>query len=51
MRAGAAEAASRLAGWVGAIAGATLGGCLTLFFTVLTTFFVLRHWKSAACAL
>ena len=46
IRSGAAEAASWLAGWVGAIAGATLGGCLTLLFTVLTTFFVLRHWKS-----
>src|SRR5882724_2477787 len=37
------EAASRLTHWIGAIAGATLGGCLTLFFTVMTTFFVLRH--------
>ena len=46
LRTGAAEAASRIAGWVGAIAGATLGGCLTLFFTVLTTFFVLRHWTA-----
>jgi predicted PurR-regulated permease PerM len=44
IRAGAAEAASRLAHWITAIAGATLGGCLTLFFTVMTTFFVLRHW-------
>jgi len=26
------------------VAGATLGGALTLFFTVMTTFFVLRHW-------
>jgi len=38
------EAASRLTHWIGAIAGATLGGGLTLFFTVMTTFFVLRHW-------
>jgi predicted PurR-regulated permease PerM len=44
IRAGAAEAASRLAAWIGAVAGATLGGCLTLFFTIMTTFFVLRHW-------
>jgi predicted PurR-regulated permease PerM len=44
IRAGAAEAASRLAQWIGAVAGATLGGVLTLFFTVMTTFFVLRHW-------
>jgi len=40
----AAEAASRLAQWIGAIAGATLGGGLTLFFTIMTTYFVLRHW-------
>jgi predicted PurR-regulated permease PerM len=38
------DASSRLTHWMGAIAGATLGGCLTLFFTVMTTFFVLRHW-------
>jgi predicted PurR-regulated permease PerM len=44
VRAIAADAASRLAHWIGAIAGATLGGGLTLFFTVMTTFFVLRHW-------
>ncbi len=40
----AADAASRLAQWIGAVAGATLGGGLTLFFTIMTTFFVLRHW-------
>ena len=40
----AAEAASRLARSIGAVAGATLGGVLTLFFTLMTTFFVLRHW-------
>jgi predicted PurR-regulated permease PerM len=40
----AADAASRLAHYVGAVAGATLGGGLTLFFTIMTTFFVLRHW-------
>ena len=38
------DAASRLTHWIGAIAGATLGGGLTLFFTIMTTFFVLRHW-------
>jgi predicted PurR-regulated permease PerM len=38
------DASSRLTHWMGAIAGATLGGGLTLFFTVMTTFFVLRHW-------
>ena len=40
----AEEAATSLAQSLGAIAGATLGGALTLFFTVMTTFFVLRHW-------
>lgn len=44
IRAFAAEAASRLAQYIGAVAGATLEGALTLFFTVMTTFFVLRHW-------
>ncbi len=40
----AADAASRLGHWIGAVAGATLGGGLTLFFTIMTTFFVLRNW-------
>ena len=40
----AEEAAKSLAQSLGTIAGATLGGALTLFFTVMTTFFVLRHW-------
>jgi predicted PurR-regulated permease PerM len=40
----AEEAATRLAQSLGVIAGATMGGALTLFFTVMTTFFVLRHW-------
>ena len=40
----AEEAAKSLAQSLGVIAGATLGGALTLFFTVMTTFFVLRHW-------
>ena len=44
IRSVAADAASRLAHWIGAVAGATLGGGLTLFFTIMTTFFVLRHW-------
>ena len=44
IRIAAAEAASRLAQWIGAVAGATLDGVLTLFFTIMTTFFVLRHW-------
>jgi predicted PurR-regulated permease PerM len=40
----AEEAAAQLAQSLGVIAGATMGGALTLFFTVMTTFFVLRHW-------
>jgi predicted PurR-regulated permease PerM len=40
----AEEAALRLTAIVGAVAGATFGALLTLFFTVMTTFFVLRHW-------
>jgi len=40
----AEEAATRLAQSLGVIAGATMGGALTLFFTVMTTYFVLRHW-------
>jgi len=40
----AEEAATLLAKDLGIIAGATLGGALTLFFTVMTAFFVLRHW-------
>ena len=40
----AIEAESRLTVLIGVVAGATVGGALTLFFTVMTTFFVLRHW-------
>jgi predicted PurR-regulated permease PerM len=44
VQAWAEEAATSLAQSLGVIAGATMGGALTLFFTVMTTFFVLRHW-------
>jgi predicted PurR-regulated permease PerM len=40
----AEEAALKLTSLVGVVAGATFGAVLTLFFTVMTTFFVLRHW-------
>jgi predicted PurR-regulated permease PerM len=43
-REGAAAAASKLTTWAAALAGATLSALLTLFFTIMTTFFVLRHW-------
>jgi predicted PurR-regulated permease PerM len=40
----AEEAALKLTSVVGVVAGATFGALLTLFFTVMTTFFVLRNW-------
>ncbi len=42
----AEEAALKLTAAVGMVAGATFGALLTLFFTVMTTYFVLRHWAS-----
>ena len=45
VRGAAAEAASKLTDLIPAVAGATLGALLTLFFTVMTAFFVLRHWS------
>lgn len=41
----AADAASKLTVLIPAVAGATFGAVLTLFFTVMTAFFVLRHWS------
>jgi predicted PurR-regulated permease PerM len=43
-REGAAAAASKLTTWAAALAGLTFSALLTLFFTIMTTFFVLRHW-------
>jgi predicted PurR-regulated permease PerM len=43
-REGAAAAATRLTTWAAAFAGITVNALLTLFFTIMTTFFVLRHW-------
>jgi predicted PurR-regulated permease PerM len=40
----AEEAALKLTSIVGVVAGATFSAVLTFFFTVMTTFFVLRHW-------
>ncbi len=45
VRGAAAEAASKLTDLIPAVAGATFGALLTLFFTVMTAFFVLRHWS------
>jgi len=43
VRGAAAEAESKLTDVVTAVAGATFGVVLTLFFTTMTAFFVLRH--------
>ena len=43
MRGAAAEMQSKLTDAVAAVAGATFGVVLTLFFTTMTAFFVLRH--------
>lgn len=44
VREAAAAAASKLALWAAAVASATFGVVLVLFFTIMTTFFVLQHW-------
>ena len=44
VRDAAAEAASKLTDLIPAVAGGAFSALLTLFFTVMTAFFVLRHW-------
>ena len=44
VRGAAAEAASKLTDLIPVVAGATFSATLTFFFTVMTAFFVLRHW-------
>lgn len=44
-REGATAAATKLTTWAAAFAGYTFSALLTLFFTIMTTFFVLRHWS------
>jgi predicted PurR-regulated permease PerM len=44
LRDAATTAAAELTGWAAHLAGLTLTLALTLFFTIMTTFFVLRHW-------
>jgi len=44
VRSAAAAAASKLAELIPAVAGAAFGAALTLFFTIMTAYFVLRHW-------
>ena len=44
-REGAAAAAAKLTTWAARLAGVTFDVLLTLFFTIMTTSFVLRHWS------
>jgi predicted PurR-regulated permease PerM len=44
LRDGVAAAAAGLTSWAAALAGLTFNTALMLFFTIMTTFFVLRHW-------
>jgi predicted PurR-regulated permease PerM len=44
LRDGAAATATWLTRWAATLAGLTLNLGLMLFFTIMTTFFVLRHW-------
>ena len=46
LRDAAATAAARLTTWAAALASVTLNTALMLFFTIMTTFFVLRHWPA-----
>jgi predicted PurR-regulated permease PerM len=46
VRQAAEEAALELTNAIAIVAGATFGVALTLFFTVMTTFFVLSHWTT-----
>jgi predicted PurR-regulated permease PerM len=48
LRDAAAELAARAAGIAAFIASASLGALLGLFFVLMTTYFVLRHWASLA---
>lgn len=44
LREGAATAAARLTSWAATLAGLTFNGFLMVFFTIMATYFVLRHW-------
>lgn len=44
LRDAAATAASGLTGWAASLASLTFTFVLMLFFTIMSTFFVLRHW-------
>jgi predicted PurR-regulated permease PerM len=44
LRDAAASTATRLTGWAAALAGMTFNAALMLFFAIMTTVFVLRHW-------
>lgn len=51
LRETASTAASKLTTWAAAIAGTTVSAMLVLLFTLLATFFVLRHWPELATRL
>lgn len=44
VRGAAADAASKLTDLIPVVADATFSATLTLFFTIMTAYFVLRHW-------
>jgi predicted PurR-regulated permease PerM len=46
LRDGAAAAAKELTGWAARLANLTFTFVLMLFFTIMTTYFVLRHWTT-----
>ncbi len=48
LHAAAAELAERAAGIAALVASASFGAVLDLFFVLMTTYFVLRHWTSLA---
>ncbi len=46
LREAAGQVAAKLTDLVALVAGTTFSAALTLFFTVMTSFFVLRHWTT-----
>jgi predicted PurR-regulated permease PerM len=45
VREGAAAAAARLTSWAALLAGLTFNGLLMVFFTIMSSYFVLRRWN------
>lgn len=48
VREAAASAAAKMTTWAAAVASVTFGAFLLLLFTLMTMYFVLRHWKELA---